>query len=189
MEELLTHYGLLAVFVGTIVEGDGVALIAGVIAHLGFFSLPAAITAAALGAITIDWLCYGVGRSRSATIRDTRVYRRVGPFIEQLADRVGAWEVTAARFVPGARVGSMLFWGTRGLAFGRFAALDLLGCIAWSSVFVALGFVFGGSAALLAAQVKRTEHRLLIAGVVLGGLVWLWRRWLRQRTRNVRIER
>ncbi|HUI28369.1 MAG TPA: DedA family protein [Candidatus Kryptonia bacterium] len=182
MEDFLIHYGLLAVFVGAIVEGDGVALLAGVIAHLGFFSLQAGITATALGAVTVDWLCYGVGRSGAAAIRESALYRRVGPSIEDLAGRVGAWEVTAARFVPGARVGSMLFWGMRGLAFGRFAALDLLGCAAWSSLFVALGFAFSGSAAMLIVRVKRTE-RLLVAAVVFGGLLWLRRRWMGARKR------
>ncbi len=184
MEDFLVRYGLLAVFAGVALEGDVCALLAGVVAHLGFFSLSAAIATTCAGAVTADWTCYGVGRSRAAAMRDTAIYRRVGPFIERLAQRVGAWEVTGARFVFGARVASMLFWGMNRLPFGRFVALDFLGCALWSTLFVSTGFVFSGSAAMLIGRMKRAEHWLLVALLVTVGVVVLIRVAMRSRLRR-----
>ncbi|MBI1813503.1 MAG: DedA family protein [Deltaproteobacteria bacterium] len=184
MEDFLVRYGLLAVFAGVALEGDVCALLAGVVAHLGFFSLSTAIVTTCAGALTADWMWYGVGRSRAAAMRDSAIYRRVGPFIERLAQRIGVWEVTGARFVFGARVPSMLFWGMNRLPFGRFIALDFLGCALWSTVFVAAGFMFSGSAAMLLGNMKRAEHWLLAALLVTATAVLLIRRAMRSRLRR-----
>ncbi|HVN86547.1 MAG TPA: hypothetical protein VMW17_17065 [Candidatus Binatia bacterium] len=181
MEEFLIRFGLLAAFLGAALEGDGTALLAGVVAHLGFFSLTAAIATVAAGGMLVDCVCYGIGRVQAEAIRSTRVYRRVGPFVEQLVARVGDWEIVAARFVFGTRVASMMLWGMKRLPFVRFALFDLAGCTLWASGFVALGFGFSGSAAVLIGQVKRVEHRVVVALIGISLLVVVVRRALRPR--------
>src|SRR5882724_12692521 len=50
MESFLIHYGLAAVALLAIIDGDVTLILAGVIAHLGLFSLPAGIAAGSAGA-------------------------------------------------------------------------------------------------------------------------------------------
>jgi len=182
LENVLVHYGLVAVFVGALLEGDISVILAGVVAHLGFFDLRAAIVVGAGGGMVADVVCYGVGRARTATIRDSKIYRRVGPLVERLAARIGPWELALARFIYGTRIPSMLFWGVHGLPVVRFVALDFVGCVLWSSAFTSLGFIASDSVALLIGKVKRAEHWLLVSVLLVAAAVIAMRWWARRRT-------
>jgi membrane protein DedA with SNARE-associated domain len=171
MEDALIRYGLWAVFLGATLEGDVSVILAGVLAHLGFFSLPGAIVTGACGGIVADVACYVIGRTHAAAIRDSAIYRRVGPFVERLAQRIGPGEVALARFLYGTRVASMLVWGMYALPVVRFAVLDVIGCTLWSIVLSSLGFVTSSSAAMLIGKFKRAERWLLVSVLLATGAV------------------
>ncbi len=182
MEALLEQWGLAAVFLGVFVEGDVVMLLAGVVAHLGFTDLPAAVMAGALGGFASDFAWFAVGRWQSDRVRNMRIYRRAEPVIMKLADRMGPWQVMLCRFVYGTRVPTIILWAVRRLPLPRFLALDLAGCVLWASAFGCVGYLLSGSAALIVGEVKRAEHWLLgavaVAIVVVLGLKALagWQR-------------
>ena len=180
MEDALIRYGLLAVFLGAMLEGDVSVILAGVLAHLGFFSLTGAIVVGACGGIVADVVCYVIGRTHAATIRGSAVYQRVGSFVEQLAKRIGPYGVALARFIYGTRIASMLVWGMYGLPVVRFVALDVIGCVAWSTVLASLGFVTSDSATLLVGKFKRAEHWLLVSVLLATGAVIALRRLARR---------
>ncbi|HZP43852.1 MAG TPA: DedA family protein [Candidatus Binatia bacterium] len=173
MEALLIRYGPLAVFLGAAFEGDVSLVLAGVVAHLGFFPLPVGIGAGWLGSVASDAACYWMGRRHADWVVRTRLYEHVRPLVERLAARVGPREIVVARFVWGSRIASMIFWGVRRLPLARFLALDLLGCALSVIALQSLGFVLGASAVALLGKAKRVELWLLgalgvSAAVVLG---------------------
>jgi membrane protein DedA with SNARE-associated domain len=171
---LLIHYGLAAVLIGSAVEGDFTLILAGVVSHLGIFPFPLAAAIGALGSFIGDCAWYGLGRLRGPRLRSGALYRRVGPGIERLARRFGAWQLLAARFVYGTKSASMVFWGLHGLPFRRFAPIDALGCMLGATAFTALGYVVSGSAEVLLGKVRRVELWLLgafLVGIVLVFLV------------------
>lgn len=172
MEALLLKYGLVAVFIGGAIEGDVTFILAGVIVHLGLLNLPAAIVAGTLGAFAGDCCWYWLGRSGSARIRNSKVYQRTEPLADHLARRFGAWEIILARFVFGARIASVVFWGIRRLPFARFALIDLLGCLVWAIVLMTLGWLLSNSATLLLGEVRRIELWLLGA-LIMSMMVFL----------------
>jgi membrane protein DedA with SNARE-associated domain len=169
LEHLIIRYGLAAVFLGAAFEGDLTLILAGVMAHLGYFPFPLAVTVGAVGAFLGDLAWYGLGRLRGPRFRAGRLYRRVGPRIEALARRLGPAELIASRFIYGTKAASMLFWGLHGLALPRFALVDGAGCVVGSLVFAGLGYIVSGSAMVLLGRVRRLELWLL--GAVLIGLV------------------
>jgi len=184
MADALISYGLWAVFLGATLEGDISVLLAGVLAHLGFFSLTGAC-----GGIVADVACYGIGRTHAATMRDSAIYRRVGPFVEQLAKRIGPWEVALARFIYGTRIASMLFWGMYGLRLTRFAVLDVIGCALWSTALTSLGFATSGSVTLLIGKFKRAERWLLVSALLAAGAVFAFHRLGRRLRRTATSQR
>jgi membrane protein DedA with SNARE-associated domain len=161
MEALIERWGLVAVFLGTLLEGDVVMLLAGVVAHLGFLKFAAAFLAGAAGAIVSDVAWFAAGRWQAGRIRESALYRRAGPGIERVAGRIGPRQVMLCRFVYGTRVPTLLLWAVRGLSFPRFLALDLAGCILWAAAFGCLEYFMSGSAALVMGEVKRVEYWLL----------------------------
>jgi membrane protein DedA with SNARE-associated domain len=170
LQDLLIHHGLIAVLVGSALEGDFTLLLAGVVAHLRIFEFPLAMAAGAVGSFIGDSAWYALGRLRGPRFREGRLYRRVGPTIERLAHRMGPWELLAARFVYGTKAASMVFWGLHGLSLPRFVLIDALGCVLGSLVFTSLGYLVSGSAMALMGHVKRFELWLLgafVAGVII----------------------
>jgi membrane protein DedA with SNARE-associated domain len=169
IQQLIIRHGLLAVLLGAAFEGDFTLILAGVVAHLGFFPFPLAVAAGALGSFIGDSIWYGLGRFRGPRFRAGRLYGRVGPKIQRLADRFGPWQLLLARFVYGTKAASMVFWGLHGLKFRRFAPIDALGCVLGTAVFSGLGYLVSGSATLLLGRVRRVQLWLL--GAVLAGAV------------------
>ena len=170
LEQLLIRFGVPAVFAGAAIEGDFVLILSGVVAHLGYFPLPVAIAAGALGSLAGDCAWYGFGRVRGSRFRAGGLYRRVGPRIERLARRLGAAQLLVTRFIYGTKSASMLFWGLHGLPFRRFLLYDAAGCLLGAGLFVGLGYLVSGSAAALIGRVRRVELWLLgalVVGIVL----------------------
>jgi len=180
MDHFLEHYGLLAVYLGAATEGDGTVTLAGALAHLRYFPFLAALVAGWAGGLSIDWTLFAVGRRFAATIRSSRVYRRAGPTVESLVARVGLAEILVARFILGARMPSMVFWGSQGVPFWRFAAFDAVGCAVWAGVLVSLGYFGSVGIGRLLGPVDRSErHLLAVLGVavltaLVFGVVGIW---------------
>jgi membrane protein DedA with SNARE-associated domain len=166
LQQLLIDYGLVAVFIGSAFEGDFTLLLAGVVAHLGIFAFPLAVAAGAMGSLMGDLAWYTLGRVRGPRFREGKLYRRVGPTVERLAQRMGPWQLLAARFVYGTKAASMVFWGLHGLSLPRFLLIDTIGCVLGSIVFTSLGYLVSGSATVLMGHVKRFELWLLGAFMV-----------------------
>jgi membrane protein DedA with SNARE-associated domain len=166
LEQLVQQYGLLAVFLGAAFEGDFTLILAGVTAHLGYFSFPLAVLAGTLGSLVGDSMWYALGRARGPKFRAGRLYRRVGPRIERLARRFGPAQLLLARFVYGTKAASMVFWGLHGLPIARFFLVDALGAVLGAAVFGGIGYLVSGSATLLLGKVRRVQLWLLGALVV-----------------------
>jgi membrane protein DedA with SNARE-associated domain len=170
LQQLLIQHGLIAVLIGSAFEGDFTLILAGVVAHLGIFEFWLAVAAGAVGSFVGDSAWYALGRLRGPRFREGKLYERVGHRIERLAQRMGPWELVAARFVYGTKAASMVFWGLNGLSLPRFLLIDALGCALGALVFGSLGYLLSGSATALMGHVKRFELWLLgaaVAGVVI----------------------
>lgn len=166
MEELVSRFGLPAVFLLTALEGDLALILGGVAAHLGLMSPLAVMVVGTLGGFAGDGVWFAIGRRGADAVRRSAAYRRVGPTLERLVTRFGPRQILLARPVYGTRVATMLFWGSQRLAPARFAALDLPACAVWSVLLVSLGYFSSRSVAALLVSVRRAEAWLAIAALV-----------------------
>src|SRR4051794_37355145 len=127
MTEFLTTYGLWAAFLLAVLENDVAFIAIGVVAKLGDgnpntpdLNLLTAIPAAIAGALVHDSCWFALGHFNSKWIKSSKVYQRVGPAVERLANRFGVWQIFFARFIYGTRNPSSVFWGMHKLAYPRF---------------------------------------------------------------------
>ena len=188
METLLIKYGLAAVFIGGALEGDATFILTGVVVHLGLLNLPASIAVGTVGAFAGDCFWYSFGRSGSARIVNSRTYRRAAPTADRLARRFGPWEIVAARFIFGARIASIVFWGIRKLSFAKFALIDLISCLLWVSLLISLGRLLSHTATLLIGEARRIEMWLLgalLLSVAAFATLRAGFRWMMNRQRRV----
>lgn len=163
MQQFLIQYGLVAIFLCALLETDVSFILTGVVIHLGVVHPFPAVIAMLAGALAHDTTWYSAGRFRADAIRNSRLYRKVGPFVEKLVSRFGVWELFLCRFVYGTRNPSLLFWGVHHLPWHRYFAIQLLSLSLWGAMMVSLGYFLSDRAEAVIGKVKHAEKFLLLA--------------------------
>lgn len=183
IETLIAEYGLPAIFLGAGLEGETVAILAGVIAHAGTLGFWPVVVAVALGSFVADQIWFACGRY----FRGSRLVRRISarPFFAkalQAFERRPVLFTFGFRFVYGFRTVSPIAIGTTQLSTARFVIINAAAAATWALVFVSAGYWFGNAIESVFGTL-RSNHRLLVgaAGALLlvGALAfWTRRKWL-----------
>lgn len=168
--ELLGRYGVYAVFLLVMVEGDITLLLAGVMAHSGFFgkrSFAWVLLAGTLGGAVSDNIAYFIGREFRKGVRDIRFYRAARPRMERLTQNFGPLSIFLSKYIYGLRWASCIFYGVGRMPYLRFVLLSLASCFAWVLVLSGAGYFFSGAVIGLLGDFQRLGKVLLVI-VVLG---------------------
>jgi len=186
------------VFVLVMVEGDLTLLLAGVLAHTGFFDdglLPGygfakVILWGTLAGFASDNLAYGAGRVFSGTVRDFRFYRHAQPRLERLTNRFGTLSIFISKYIYGLRWASCTFYGIARMRYLRFVPLSLGSCFLWVLLLSGVGYFFSSAVMGLIGDFRHVGKILL--GILIGGVVIVYlvkRRWVSKRVEEIQPER
>lgn len=178
LQDLIQNYGYIAVFVGALLEGETVLVMAGFAAHAGYLNLPFVILIAAVGGFVGDQFFFTLGRLRGRQImaRFPSIAAQSAR-VERLVLRHQTWLVIGVRFMYGLRVAGPLLLGVSHLlAPLRFAALNLVGALLWAALIGGAGYLFGHAMEMLLLDAKRYEAALLGALLLVGVGFWTYRR-------------
>ena len=171
LEGFLRTYGLWALFFFAAFEGDLTLLLAGMLVHLGIWPPGKTLAIAASGGLAGDCFYFWLGHDTARRWLTTAHGQRVMPRIERAARRYGLVSLFFARYIHGARIATMFFWGTQRTPVLKFAVLDALACALWASVFIGLGYLFAGSIEQLIGELRRIESWILLGLVVFATLL------------------
>jgi membrane protein DedA with SNARE-associated domain len=75
-------------------------------------------------------------------------------------------------------------FGMSGFSQARFAALNLLGALVWSTSLGLAGYAFGGVMEIVLEDVSRYERDIAAAIFAVGTAILLYRRWRARRSGN-----
>lgn len=183
LADLVTQYGYGAVFVGSLLEGETVLLLAGAAAHQGYLSFAVVVGLAFCGGALGDQILFAIGRRYGVTLlqRYPRLAVRAEP-VKGLVRRHQNWLIVGVRFMYGLRLIGPLVIGMSEVPARRFLQLNLLGAAIWAPLVVGTGHLFGHAIALLSEGIERFESialGTLVAAVCIGGL-WRWVRHVRR---------
>ena len=173
IDQLVAQYGLWAVFLGCFLEGESIAVTAGVLAHRHLLVFPQAVMAVALGAWCADVFFFWIGRRfRDATLV-TRLRKTRG--IEKVLAMVGRGPLKFAavfRFIPGMRILGPLALAQSSISTMAYPGLTAVSSALWALVYTSTGHLLGTLIARLFGHMHRTELILAVAGAVFaGGLI------------------
>lgn len=187
INHLIAQYGLLAVFLGCLAEGETAALLGGFFAHQQAFAWWQTVLAAFGGAALGDAGFFLIGRrlARHAWVQRLRArpgFDRADALVRRHPDLF----VLANRYLYGMRLVGGVAAGLAQIAWWRFLLLNALSALVWALLFSGLGYLFGLGAEQLLGQALHGRLRLGLAlGLVLAALVGgLWRHLYRKRPRN-----
>ena len=188
IHHFIEQYGLLAVFLGCVAEGESAAILGGFFAHQHVFVLWHAVAAAALGAFVGDTCFFILGRSFADNRHVVRLRRRPGfGRAYRLLNTHPNIFVLSNRYVYGMRLVGGIAAGLSTIAAPRFVILNAISSVIWAVLFSTIGYVFGLGAEHFVGQALMRHERLFIGlgiGLTVAVLAWLVARHIAKRERS-----
>ena len=144
MEELIARYGLIAIFVGSGMEGEPFALAGGVFAHRGWLSPYAVALTVIAGAFCIDQFWFNLSRN----FRQTRLVGKMmgRPTFARafgLIERHPILFILLFRFAYGLRAVAAVAIGVSQVPRRQVVLLNLAAASVWGLLYTGLGYALG----------------------------------------------
>ena len=193
VNQLLFQYGLYAVFILVMLEGDITLLLAGVLAHSAFFgdySFAQVLLWGTIAGCLSDNIAYFAGRGFCEGVREFRFYRAAQPRLQRLTNKFGPLTIFLSKYIYGLRWASCVFYGVGRMPYLRFLPLSFASCFLWVFILSGAGYFFSGAVMRLIGDFQRLGKVLLI--IVLLGVVafyWIEKFWLSPKVEEANPER
>ena len=191
--DLIGQYGLYAVFILVMLEGDITLLLAGVLAHSGFFgtySFARVLIWGTIGGCASDNLAYFMGRGFCEGVREVRFYKAAKPRLERLTNKFGPLSIFLSKYIYGLRWAACVFYGVGRMPYLRFLVLSFASCFLWVFVLAGAGYFFSGAVMGLIGDFERLGKVLLV--IVLLGILGFYlteRFWISRKVEEADPER
>jgi membrane protein DedA with SNARE-associated domain len=187
--DLIGQYGLYAVLILVMLEGDITLLIAGVLAHSSFFgeySFARVLIWGTIGGCASDNLAYFAGRAFCEGVREVRFYRAAKPRLERLTNKFGPLSIFLSKYIYGLRWASCVFYGVGRMPYLRFLFLSFTSCFLWVFVLAGAGYFFSGAVMGLIGDFQRLGKVLLVIVVVgIAAFYFAERFWISRKVEEV----
>lgn len=166
---LIAQYGYLAVFVGAVLEGETMLVLAGFAAHQGYLSLPWVVLLALCGGVLGDQACFFLGRRYGPAL--LLRFPNLTPGVQRVDQLLlyHAWLIIGMRFMYGLRLVGPIAIGMSGLSTWRFVAFNLIGAAIWAPLIAGAGYLFGHALQLLFTDIRHFEEAVLLLILGLAG--------------------
>ena len=189
--QIIELWGIYAVFVLCMIEGDITLLTSGVMAHsnsFGQYSFLQVFIAGTLGALVGDIFGFFIGRIFRETVKNYRYYQLAQPRIENLVNKFGGFAIIVSKYIYGIRVAMCIFNGIS-MPFWRYLLLDTISCAVWVLMLAGLGYFFGGAITTIIGDFHQIGILLGIVAVVgVIGFYLIERFWLSKKVEEANPE-
>ena len=175
-----------AAFLGFLIPGETLVIVAGALAALGIFDVLDLIVLVAVAATLGDNISYLLGRHLGHAWL-VRYGRHVGldhdrlDRVDRFYQRHGGAAVVFGRFISFLRALVPFVAGAAGMGYPRFVCYNAVAASAWAIAIVSIGYFLGGSWKLIQTWLGQTALLLIGGFTVAAAIVWLRRRLLRRR--------
>jgi membrane protein DedA with SNARE-associated domain len=169
---LLEQHGYTLTFLGSLIEGEIVLVLAGLGAHRGYLRLPWVILLGAGGGFVAGQVLFWIGRRYGGSIfarfpRFARAHARV----DDLLLRQSRLAVGAVRVMYGLRILGPLAIGMSPISARTFALSNAIASLLWSAAWTIAGFTVGEALTRTIEHFKRFERPVFIAVAIGATLV------------------
>jgi membrane protein DedA with SNARE-associated domain len=175
----IENWGYIAVFLGSLIEGESVIFVAGFLAHKGYLSLPKVILVAFLSTLLADQVCYHVGRHYGNSLIGR--FPSLKPRADKAFDLLKRYDslfILSCRFIYGIRTISPIVIGASGVTVKRFIILNFIAAAIWSISSCMAAYYF----AYLIMDEMRLLPKIMLGLVLVGGVIgYIIYRWRKRR--------
>jgi len=175
LESFIASYGYVAIFIGTLLEGETILVLGGFAAHRGMLTLPGVILAAFAGSVASDQFFFYLGRRHGERLLARRPgWQPALARVRRLLDRYDTLVILSFRFLYGLRNVTPFALGMSHVSTARFVILNVVGAAVWAVVVASLGWSIGAAAKELLGHLERYERSVMAAIAAVGVLLWVW---------------
>ena len=175
IEPIIANYGYWALILGTALEGETILVVAGYLAHRGYFHLTFVIAAAMLGTFIGDQIFFQLGRQSGRAFLARRPnWQTRAERVRRLFVRHRITFVMGFRFMYGIRTVAPFVIGMSGFPRQLLMLLNGISAAVWSITVAGAGYLFGQVLEKLFSEAKRLELPAILAVVGVGIAIWIW---------------
>ena len=176
-EALIEQFGYVAVFLGTILEGEAIVVAAGFFAARDYLDVYLVMVVAFCGALSGHLFWFWLGRAHGVRLLDRfpRMRASFGPGV-RVFERYGASAIILTQWLYGLRITCAVIIGMSKISLWRFFVYEVISCAIWSVVITAAGFYFGRAIETVLGRVPHLEWYGLGAIVFVAAAIWLYHR-------------
>ncbi|KQV81819.1 DedA family protein [Rhizobium sp. Root1220] len=168
LELLIENYGLIAIFLGTAIEGETAAFLGGVAAHRHLLSYLTASLAASAGSFAGDQMFFFLGRYlRRLSFVQRIIEKPAVARVNGLLERHPIGFIFAFRFLPGLRTISPVVIGTTTVPTTTFLLLNVAAAMVWGQLFTSVGYIFGHGVEQLLGHLSLHLHLIIAMAAAL----------------------
>lgn len=172
--EFVQNWGYLAVFIGSLVEGESVILTATFLAYNGYLSLPKIMLVAFTGTLLAEQVCYFIGRYYGAALFDK--YPKFKPQADKafvLLKKWDIWFILSCRFIYGIRTISPFVIGASGISPDRFIPLNVIAALIWTLISCIGGYMLGSTVEKIIANFHVIQQYILFIFLIIVAVISL----------------
>lgn len=180
----LQNHFILASFLGSLILGNAFILFLAALAGRGEVSLLGLWILAFLAAAASDIAWHLLARKGIAHLPKKKWMQRM-TFNPSLATYM------ASKFMYGTRIMFLIYTGIKKVPLTRFALYSSISAITWTTTLIALGW-FAGRGSLYLSNLTHTVRVALTLTIILGGALYLFRRFLsnvRRHTKAAKVQK
>ncbi|OSZ64310.1 hypothetical protein CAP40_16735 [Sphingomonas sp. IBVSS2] len=166
MEELLAQYGVVALLIGTLLQGEMAVATGGVLAHQGMLSLPAVVLIGAAVSFSSAQVFFLMGRylSHIGFVHHAMARPALARSEAMIAHHPQSLTF-ALHFMFGMRMIGPTALGMTDIPVMRYTWLSALASLLWSLIFTLVGYALGHGLHAIFGQLRVIEH-IAVAAVI-----------------------
>ena len=173
LDQLISEYGYLAIFIGTFFEGETILVLGGFAAHRGYLDLPWVVLCAFSGTLLGDQLYFYLGRHKGLSLLNHRPqWRARTERARLLLQKNQVLLILGFRFVYGIRTVTPIMIGMSEVPPLMFLILNIIGGAIWAVTIGVAGYLFGQSLELFFNDLKRYELWVFLGIIIVAMFVW-----------------
>lgn len=183
LEEFLSKYGYIAIFILTFFEGESVLIAAGFLAFNGYLNEFAVI----LVSFAASYIGHGTFflialYKREAFLGLIQRFVKVNLLkLEALMAKYGVAAIFISQWIYGFRLLSAAVLGLSRMGTMKYFTFMLLSCLLWAMICTYAGYFFGATLESLLGDIERYEKYIAAGLLIAGLLIWLIRDVRRKR--------
>jgi membrane protein DedA with SNARE-associated domain len=186
LQEYLSQYGYIAIFILTFFEGESVLIAAGFLAFSGYLDVYLIIIVATVASYVGHGSFFLIAfKRREAFINFAGKFIKVNlKKLESLMVQYGVAAIFISQWIYGFRLMSAAVLGLSRMGKTKYFSYLLISCLIWATICTYAGYFFGTALKDILGDIKDYEKHIAVGVLVVGFIIWLIRYVMKRKNSN-----